>query len=195
MCAPLILNFFFLKNSGEFLSVSEIFTLQNRGKTHETLYGSSLFNEVKELKLYSIKMKKPKIVAFGSSRVLQFRDTFFSEAFYNLGYTASSIHEALDTALSMLLIHKPKVVLLGIDFWWFNENFYKPNYDISIPKTTNNIDCAHLLLPFKWISEKSINFSDCAQLFQISQKEQLELWVNSNKPAWLLMVLTIIRTL
>lgn len=165
---PIFLNYLFLRNSGEFLSTKQIFNLQNK-KGKFNIYGSSLFNDMKELKLYSYNYKKPKIISFGSSRVLQFREKFFSQPFYNMGYTASSIHEALDTAAAMFAINPPEIVLLGIDFWWFNESVQKSDsYNLSFQKTVNRIDPAHLLLPFKWLKEGKITILDYMKLFVLS---------------------------
>ncbi len=170
---PIYLNYLFLRNCGEFLSTKQIFESQNKVGEFN-IYGSSIFNDISELKLYSYKYKKPKIISFGSSRVLQFREQFFSKSFYNMGYTATSIHEALNATAAMLTAHRPQVVLLGIDFWWFNENFQKSDaYDLCSQRAVNKIDPAHLLLPFKWIKDEKITISDYMRLFTLSKTHHI----------------------
>ncbi len=171
--APFFTNYLFLKNAGEFLSTQEIFSLQNNSTYKDVIYGSAIFNSVTELKLYSIKVKKPKIISFGSSRVLQFRESFFSKPFYNFGYTASSIHDALDISYLMLKSHYPEIILLGIDFWWFNENIHKHDYDLSIQRTTNKINPSHIILPFKWLYNKKITIRDYIQFSNLLKKPNI----------------------
>ncbi len=166
---PIFLNYTFLRNSGEFLTAKQIFELQNN-KDKINIYGSAIFNNMTDLKLYAYKHKKPKIISFGSSRSLQFRESFFSQPFYNMGSTASSIHEAINTAFAMLSNHCPQFVLLGVDFWWFNENFQKSDsYDLCFQKIVNSIDPAHLLLPFKWIKDGKVTVTNYVKLFTLSQ--------------------------
>ena len=156
---PFILNYIFLKEQKEFLSVEEIYQLQNSTK-EKVLYGSAIFNGFRELKLYSYASRKPKIVCFGSSRVLEFREAFFSTAFYNMGYMASSIDEAENSITCMLEKHIPEVIILGVDFWWFNEIFHKPSYNTKFQVLKNKFDPSHLILPFKWIAAGQISFKD-----------------------------------
>ena len=49
---PIYLNYLFLRNCGEFLSTKQIFESQNKVGEFN-IYGSSIFNDISELKLYS----------------------------------------------------------------------------------------------------------------------------------------------
>jgi len=166
---PMLLNYLFLLYSGEFLSAKDIYDKQNYPEPHEIIYGSALFNDVSELKLYSYKSKKPQIISFGSSRVLQLRESFFTKPFYNLGSMASSIHQALDVATLLLKEHCPEVIICGVDFWWFNNTYQKPDYHLmsaNIP-VINKIDPAHLLQPFKWLREGIISVGQYLRFYEL----------------------------
>lgn len=68
-------------------------------------------------------MPKKSIVALGSSRVLQFRDSMFTTSFYNAGYT---IKKAADFQLFLHTIPKskyPDYLIIGLDQWMFNDVF------------------------------------------------------------------------
>lgn len=66
---------------------------------------------------------RPRIVAIGSSRVLQFRESFFSKSFYNMGYTVGDIPAIKATVNHMDKSHRPDLIIVGIDFWWFLKNY------------------------------------------------------------------------
>jgi hypothetical protein len=76
-------------------------------------------------KYLEILRRHPQILVLGSSRVMQFRAEMFgaqSGAFYNAGGMIHSI-EDLNNFLDRLPSDAtPKVVILGIDFWWLNSN-------------------------------------------------------------------------
>lgn len=64
------------------------------------------------------------IVALGSSRVLQFRDSMFTSSFYNAGYTISSISDFLPFVKHYFTLKSmPEVFIVGLDQWMFNENW------------------------------------------------------------------------
>jgi hypothetical protein len=63
------------------------------------------------------------VVALGSSRILQFRDKMFTKPFYNAGYTVSGMAAFLPFIKANLENNKPKVLLINLDQWMFNENW------------------------------------------------------------------------
>lgn len=79
-----------------------------------------------QYKLELIKNIKPKIVAIGSSRVMQFREEIFNTSFITTGGAANYLNEGLLFLKEMTKHHKPEIIILGLDFWWFNEKFYQP---------------------------------------------------------------------
>jgi hypothetical protein len=66
----------------------------------------------------------PDVAAFGSSRVMQLREEMFRRVrphgFYNLGGDMSSVTDArLNLRRLVRSGCRPKLILLGLDWWWF----------------------------------------------------------------------------
>lgn len=86
------------------------------------LFGSAV-TESSLIKFKVIEQKKPKVVAIGSSRVMQFRSNYFiNRDFYTMGGTAGSIIDAGKTFERIKKSYIPEVVILGVDLWWLNPN-------------------------------------------------------------------------
>ena len=68
--------------------------------------------------------------------------------------------EYIDVLLS---IHHPKVVLLGVDFWWFNESDRAVRLPIDMPNATR-LSRKKILKPFVWLWEKTITVQDYLSL-------------------------------
>lgn len=70
------------------------------------------------------------IWALGSSRVLQFRKEMFDLSFYNAGYTISSLTDFKQFMKSIPVDKYPKILIVGLDQWMFNENWDSLNKEI-----------------------------------------------------------------
>jgi hypothetical protein len=113
--------FLFLYQSGEYVNLNTVVEKQIN-QSGKTIYGSSLHSS--NVPLYKINLMNathPKVIALGSSRVLQFRQHMFLDSFVNLGRVMNSINEGVYFAKD-IAAEKTKIILLGADFWWFNEN-------------------------------------------------------------------------
>ena len=124
--------YYFLRSHGEYLSGREIAERQKEDPS--LIYGSALRDDA-SCKIHALELRNPKILALGSSRVMQFRQHSFREDFYNLGGLMNSIHEG--HAISKLILEKnPSLIILGIDFFWFHGDLQKPRaYDGQTPTT------------------------------------------------------------
>lgn len=92
------------------------------------LYGSVL-DDGALLKLDIVKTEKPKVVALGSSRVMQFRAEFFTDKdFYTLGGIGASVDEVAFAWDSIRENYTPDVAIIGIDPWWLNPNLKQENH-------------------------------------------------------------------
>lgn len=71
-------------------------------------------------KLQNANYYQADVLALGTSRVMQFRADYFSGSFYNCG---GAVAENYDEYLNFLenLAYKPKVVIVGLDAWVFND--------------------------------------------------------------------------
>ncbi|MDO5537024.1 MAG: hypothetical protein Q4F72_05815 [Desulfovibrionaceae bacterium] len=75
--------------------------------------------EVYKLALY--RAREPQIVLAGSSGMGMLRDSVFSRPMVNMAGTASSLSTLRESLDAMLAEHRPDVVLLALDFWWFSD--------------------------------------------------------------------------
>lgn len=116
------LNYAFLLGTGELLSLRQVVARQ---QANFCLYGTALHDDTFHFKLEGYAAKKPDVALIGSSRVMQMRESFFRSSFYNLGGAMNSIGEGAHLVDLMLKLHKPKLILIGADFWWFNDKFSK----------------------------------------------------------------------
>ncbi len=124
--------FFYLWEIGEYLSAKEI--IERQAGSKEVIFGTGLRRE-EGYKLEALATRRPAIVSLGSSRVMQFRQHSFKYEFFNLGGLMNSIHAGHEVA-SEIIEAGPKIIILGIDIWWFNETYLKPivyNNTVSKP--------------------------------------------------------------
>ena len=120
--------FFVLWKAGEFMPLEDVVDLQRRGVT--TMYGPAYSNGWRHLKEVEVPLRRPKIVALGTSRVMQFRAEFFREpqSFYNAGGAVYSPRQ-LDGFLTLLgddRSKQPRLLLVGLDQDFFNSRWQYP---------------------------------------------------------------------
>jgi hypothetical protein len=60
---------------------------------------------------------------------------------------------------SMFAVHKPKLVILTIDFWWFNSARTEEVVDLQ-PDTVGPLSLVQLTQPFQWIAQGKIGVGD-----------------------------------
>lgn len=104
----------------------------------DAIYNPLDFNML-QYKLELIKNKKPEIIALGSSRVMQFREESFNTKFITAGGAMNFLNEGYSFLKEMTKYHKPRLIILGLDFWWFNENYYQPSLVNNLEEKSTNI--------------------------------------------------------
>jgi hypothetical protein len=121
LCAGILLlpALLLLRNSYEVSGADKLVRMQ---KERNAIYAAALDHNAIRYKLALIERDKPQVVALGSSRVMQFREEFFTVPFVNAGGALASAQDMQPFVERMLAIHKPDVVMLGVDFWWLNPN-------------------------------------------------------------------------
>ncbi|MDG2033424.1 MAG: hypothetical protein P8J29_05775 [Rhodospirillales bacterium] len=100
-------------------------------KTDEPLlWGPAFGQQHATYKLARSIYLKPEIIVLGSSRVTQFRDYMApgNLKIYNASLAASSLSGAYRYVTSLIPKHRPKLILLGIDPWWFDPVFDKKHH-------------------------------------------------------------------
>jgi len=157
------LNYFFLRNARELLSIPEILALQRNAREF-CLYGTALHADTFRYKLEGYRLNDPQIIAMGSSRALQFRERFFSKSFFNLGSSMTNLREGTDVTEGILQSpHKPEVVIFGVDFWWFGKSFEPPVPYRPRQEPIRQFEGYFLFKPFQWIKEGKLTLSDYIQ--------------------------------
>jgi hypothetical protein len=146
-------NWAFLKAAGELTPIEQVAEIQQRDGG---LYGTALHPNVYPYKLELYAARKPEIVAIGSSRVLQFRQSHFNRSFANLGRTINYPAEAVKLVQDMLTIATPDLVLFGIDHYWLN-----PAYKTASDFRTHNLRGGSmtpdaLMTPFRWLLDGKV---------------------------------------
>ncbi len=121
-----LLPYIILRQSGEFTPIPEVIARQGKS---EVLFGRAYQNSTLAFKHDSLSVRRPTVLALGTSRVMQFRKEFFKEnaSFYNAGGAISSIQE-LDTFYASLPSnYQPSLIILGLDQNFFNPSYYAKN--------------------------------------------------------------------
>jgi hypothetical protein len=111
VCAAVMLGFLYLSN--------ELYSFRGVTQTaDDVLWGPGFSQFDVDYKLERARMKKPQVLAVGSSRANQFRDTMFPGTnFFNASGVArfEIIHHFLS---GLYKTHKPAAVLITVDSWW-----------------------------------------------------------------------------
>jgi hypothetical protein len=116
-------SYFVISYSGEFTTVNEVIDKQKNSEI--ILYGLAYSDPTPYYKLKSVIDRNPRIIALGTSRVMQFRSEFFlaNTDFYNAGGGVRRV-ENLNLFLDNIPSGKePEIIILGLD-----QNFFNPNW-------------------------------------------------------------------
>jgi hypothetical protein len=135
-----------LAGAGEYLPMEDVIT-----KISDTYgyYGPALAQKTFYFKEHLYSRLKPQVAALGSSRALQFRGESFRAPFANIG-GMSGLDETDEIVRGLFDTHAPKLLILGVDFWWFNpanENAKPKRSPENAPMTA-----ADLLQPAVWLA-------------------------------------------
>lgn len=109
--------------SGELKPIKEVVNLQSYGE-NEIIFGREIADQsIRKYKYLSVLSKKPEVLVLGSSRVMQIREEMFdaNTKFYNAGGIAHNIADLVDFIKLLPDEAAPKVIILGVDFYWFGD--------------------------------------------------------------------------
>jgi hypothetical protein len=155
-----LLNYIFLRNAYEFEPIDNVVNLQSQ---NEALYLPAIHQTIYPYKLVLYHKIKPKIVALGSSRVHRIRGRYFNVPFVNLGGAMYTLKEGQRLLKEMAATHKPDLILLGLDPWWFGSmaGTYSAG-DCNVTGSEFQLDM--LFLPCKWLLERKVSFQNFFQI-------------------------------
>lgn len=154
----LLLNYLFLQNTGEMLSLPQLVHRQQTD-SGSCVYGTAIHDDTFYYKLEEYAYRKPDVAVLGSSRVMQLQEDFFNSSFFNFGGSMSSINQGEHLLSLMMARHKPKLILLGIDAWWFNSRFAQVKYlDHPLP-IQPRFQLEHLFEPVSFLFRGKVSIS------------------------------------
>ncbi|MDR3361750.1 MAG: hypothetical protein LBO64_02750 [Desulfovibrio sp.] len=143
-----------LYKSGD-VAVERAVAAQAKGEF--ALLGSGVSQDFVDYKLRLYKATKPEIAVVGSSRVMQFRGAYFRAPFINVGGTAGNLAVLRSTLEGMLAVHRPKAIILGLDFWWFMPQWEpKPFNEEPATSGSYNYGFESLKKPWSWLLDGKI---------------------------------------
>lgn len=146
------MGFLFVFNVGEISTYRRLVDYQAKHIDKKCVVGSAIFKLRGPYKRELIDKRNPKIIALGSSRVLQFREEFFEESFVNAGIAMNSIAEGISFSSEIFPKNKPELMIIGIDMWWFNKAYQNPDIEYEPYNERTLIPTfPELLLPYKWL--------------------------------------------
>ncbi len=155
-------NYLFLRNSGEVTPIPQVVKDQQRVPV---LYGAGFGDNTYRYKLELIRERRPDIVTLGSSRVFFFQQEAFRRPFVNAGGGARSVREARLFLEDLVKTHSPKVLVVGLDYFWFNKAYLIapvfPEHDFEVSDITR----FKLLQPLLWIKQGRYSFVDYERIF------------------------------
>lgn len=151
-------SFWWVHASGD-VAVERAVAAQASGKF--AIFGSGVSQDFVDYKLRLYAAVKPEIAVVGSSRVMQFRGSYFRRPFVNVGGTAGNLSVLRSTIDAMLRIHRPQAVIIGLDFWWFSAGWQKDPFAPEPPTSGSYVyDLETLKAPWKWLLEGKIGWRE-----------------------------------
>lgn len=125
---PLLIVFGFpyyvLHRSGELAAVDRVVELQK--SPQGAFWGAAYTSPLKYYKLRSVLARGPKVIALGSSRILEIRSEFFDRevGFFNAGSGVERISHFRQFLDKIPMDKSPDVLIISVD-----QNFLNPNWD------------------------------------------------------------------
>jgi hypothetical protein len=157
LCLLLLCNYILIYRAYENISYKEI--VENQQQMH-AIWGSALNPHTVSYKYELFKRKKPELIALGSSVSYEFRQEFFKAPFTNCGGVMPFLHCGTTFLEKILKIHKPRIVILILDFWCFNDRCPKSNFEISFADRGTDYLIYKLRQPFVWFWQGKLSLSD-----------------------------------
>jgi hypothetical protein len=148
-------SYLFLTRTGDTIPPSQAAARQER---EDVLFGSALYFRPVPYKLALYGLRKPDVAVVGSSRAIEFVRHGFTTSMVNLG-SMRDMAQIRSLLQSMFAVHKPKLVILTIDFWWFNSARTEEVVDLQ-PDTVGPLSLVQLTQPFQWIAQGKIGVGD-----------------------------------
>ncbi len=149
------MSYSFLTRTGDTIAPS---LAAARQQLEDVRFGSALFFRPVPYKLALYRLRKPEVAIVGSSRAIEFVRHGFTRSMVNLG-SMRDLAQIRSLLRSMFAVHRPKLVILTVDFWWFNSARTEEAIDLQ-PDSEGQMSLVQLAQPFLWIAEGKIAVGD-----------------------------------
>src|SRR5215470_17614218 len=149
------MSYLFLTRTGDTIMPSQAAARQ---QNEDLRFGSALYFRPVPYKLALYGLRKPDVAIVGSSRAIEFVRHGFTTSMVNLG-SMRDMAQIRSLLQSMFAVHRPKLVILTIDFWWFNSARTEEAVDLQ-PDTVGPLTLVQLAQPFQWIAQGKIGIGD-----------------------------------
>ncbi len=149
------MSYSFLTRTGDTIPPSQAAARQ---ESENVLFGSALFFRPVPYKLALYRQRKPDVAIVGSSRAIEFVRRGFTTSMVNMG-SMRDMAQMRSLLQSMFAVHRPKLVILTIDFWWFNSARTEEVVDLQ-PDAVGPLSLVQLAQPFVWIGQGKISVGD-----------------------------------
>jgi hypothetical protein len=149
------MSYSFLTRTGDTIPPSQAAARQ---ESQNVLFGSALFFRPVPYKLALYRQRKPDVAIVGSSRAIEFVRHGFTTSMVNMG-SMRDMAQIRSLLQSMFAVHRPKLVILTVDFWWFNPARSEEAVDLQ-PDTVGPLSLAQLAEPFQWIAQGKVGAGD-----------------------------------
>ncbi len=149
-----LINFIFIYRAAEYGKIKDL--VQEQLKKN-AIYGPAAYGNIYRYKLELARQKRPEIIALGSSRIMTIRQECFNRPFLNCGVGMLYLNQAKLFLEDLFHFYTPKIIILGVDFWWFNDNFPQPG---SFPGDQVDADtnfCYKIQLPVYWCLQNKVS--------------------------------------
>ncbi|HUL10149.1 MAG TPA: hypothetical protein VLV76_27715, partial [Candidatus Acidoferrum sp.] len=149
------MSYLFLTRTGDTIPPSQAAARQ---ASEDVPFGSALFFRPVPYKLALYRQRQPDVAIVGSSRAIQFVRHGFTSSMVNMG-SMRDMAQIRSLLQAMFAMHKPKLIILTIDFWWFNSARTEEAVDLQ-PDTVGPLSLVQLAQPFQWIAQGKVGVGD-----------------------------------
>lgn len=154
---PLLMNLVFIHHAVENMPFRDLVRIQQE---KNAIYGTALNQNTFAYKLELVKYVKPEVLMLGSSRVVQLRGEVFNAPFVNCGLAMNHLNEGRMFLEKILAFHRPKLILLGLDFWWFSDENRMPERYHYHQNDGATLTFEKLTKPFLFLGQSKLSFRD-----------------------------------
>jgi len=180
---------------GAFVGLSLAVLIQNRENVSPVeaariqneqggLYSSALVYRPYPYKLELYRLQKPDVAIVGSSRAMAFVAEGFTGSMTDLGGAVNEIVDAEALIPEMLAAHRPKLMLITLDFWWFNQSRVA-DPGIASRAAEIRFSLNDILAPSQWLLDGDVKPGRLLKgLFAHPDEPLLGAWANLNHSGW-----------